>query len=204
MSLNDHWSEVVGRPWKLSDTACRRRPRRTPLVLAQGLSELEFHDADCVIYLRGIHRLGFGSESILRKHYEQYGDVEKMFFSNAHELPLGSKRTQVRVRPSSIALLLMARPAEAEKALAAGTVQIVKGVPISVRKFVNKDIRASVCGSRSIVSEQLGNKFDVESVPLGRDVFHEDDTAIETTSADGEGNVDDARSSSSSNADCAA
>jgi hypothetical protein len=114
--------------------------RSTPLILAQGLSELEDEDANCVIYLRGIHRFGFNSESILRQHFEQYGHIKKVFFSNAHQKPAGSRNARVRIRPSSIALILMSNAEEVSKALSAGDIQDVNGVQITARKFVRKEV----------------------------------------------------------------
>jgi len=202
MGFNDRPPRGIARPSKFGGTDWGQRScRKTPLVFAQSLAEVEGHDPDCVIYVRGIHRLGFDSEKVLRKHYGQFGKVEKICFSNMHELPPGSKRARVRVRPSSIALILLARPEEASMALAAGDVQIVDGVPINVRKFVHKDLRESAGSPSSIVLDQLCENNGVEFASSGRGEIDTNDTSSESTSVGAESNADDARSSSSSNAD---
>jgi len=162
----------------------RRDGRKTPLVLARGLSELEDHDPDCVIYARGIHRLGFDSESILRGHYERYGRVERIFFSNAHETPHGLKhsRGRVRVRPSSIALILMASPEEAATALALGDVQVIHGVPIVVRKFVHRDERASIISPTSSFSDDAISEST--SMSTENDANHAPSSSSSDTSAE--------------------
>jgi hypothetical protein len=146
---------------KSNNTAATRSRRRrlrttTPLNLARGLSELEEHDAQCVLYVRGIFALGFESEEILRQHYQKYGEVEKIFFSNVHKLPEGAKSSQIRVRPSNIALILMGSCEQAAKALAAGSLQEVAGVQISVRRFIPKEqtFNDSECTLTAASSEQ--------------------------------------------------
>jgi len=200
--LNARPPNGIARPWKLGSTYWGQRScRKTPLVFAQSLAELEGHDPDCVIYVRGVHRLGFDSEKVLRKHYGQFGKVEKILLSNMHELPPGSKRARLRVRPSSIALILLAHPEEASMALAAGDVQIVDGVPINVRKFVHKDLRESVCSPSSIVPDQLDQNSVVQFASSGRGETDMNDTSSESTSVGAECNADDTRSSSSSFSD---
>jgi hypothetical protein len=167
----------------------REKCRVTPLVLAQGLLALENENADCVIYLRGIHRLGFNSESILRQHYQRYGNVKKIFLSNAHEKPARSKSnrfTRVRIRPSSIALILMSKAEEVAEALAAGDIQWVQGVEINARKFIRKEMNGGSSKLDSDVSDHNESQVPVavSSVPGSLNESNEDDMGSESTVGD--------------------
>jgi hypothetical protein len=121
-------------------TSRKQRSRRCQLLLGSILNELQDEDADCIIFARRIQRLGFNSETILRNHYDQYGKVEKVLLSNAHDHAQctdnpGNPRHVVRLRPSGLALILMADRESAAAIIAAGPVQRVEGVDVQVRRF---------------------------------------------------------------------
>jgi hypothetical protein len=184
----------------------REKCRVTPLVLAQGLLALENEDADCVIYLRGVHRLGFNSESILRQHYQRYGNIKNIFLSNAHEKPAKTKNnrfTRVRIRPSSIALILMSKAEEVADALAAGDVQWVQGVEINARKFVRKEMNG---GSGKLDSDVADHNEScgpvaVSSVPNGLNESNTDDMSSESTVGDPYGVESNSHGENASEAD---
>jgi hypothetical protein len=98
------------------------------------LNELQEEDADCIVFARRIQRLGFDSQRILRNHFKQYGKVEKVLLSNAHQ---HSEHTDssLRLRPSGLALILMANRDSAAAILAEGDVQRVQGVDVQIRRF---------------------------------------------------------------------
>jgi hypothetical protein len=119
-------------------TTRKQRSRRCQLLLGSILNELQDEDADCIVFARRIQRLGFHSEKILRNHYLQYGEVKKVLLSNAHDHTQctdNNPRHVVRLRPSGLALILMADRESAAAIIAAGEIQCVQDVDVQVRRF---------------------------------------------------------------------
>jgi hypothetical protein len=138
------WPSAGPNVYNPASNPCRRpkqpkqRNRRCQLLLGKILNELEDEDPNCIVFARKIQRLGFNSDEILRKHYEQYGEVRKVLLSNAHEYSQCAENTSslgVRMRPSGLALILMADPKAAANIFAAGSFQRVQGVDVQVRPF---------------------------------------------------------------------
>lgn len=122
----------------------KQRNRRCQLLLGKILNELEDEDPNCIVFARKIQRLGFDSDEILRKHYEQYGEVRKVLLSNAHEYSQcaeNSAAAGVRMRPSGLALILMADPKAAADIFAAGSFQRVQNVDVQVRRFERRSAK---------------------------------------------------------------
>eukprot|EP00401_Gymnodinium_catenatum_P066119 CAMPEP_0117528060 /NCGR_PEP_ID=MMETSP0784-20121206/37119_1 /TAXON_ID=39447 /ORGANISM="" /LENGTH=350 /DNA_ID=CAMNT_0005324333 /DNA_START=50 /DNA_END=1102 /DNA_ORIENTATION=- len=107
-----------------------RSRRRCQLKIATNLNELEGEDSSCILFARGIAKLGFDSCAILKAHYEKYGPVVKVLASNAHE-----KSEGMRVRPSGLAFVLMGLPQDAKQILNEGPLQVVNGMEIHIRAF---------------------------------------------------------------------
>mmetsp|Transcript_112492 Transcript_112492/g.363261 ORF Transcript_112492/g.363261 Transcript_112492/m.363261 type:complete len:306 (+) Transcript_112492:68-985(+) len=121
------------------------RRRHCRVLMAERLNELQKENAACVIYVGYINRLGFSSAELLREHYEQYGPVVKVLLSNAHERSTDGPFPQ-RVRPSRIGFILMEKPEDAARAIAAGETQIVSGVSVLIRNFEPRACRLEEAG----------------------------------------------------------
>jgi len=140
-----------------------RRPARvrvSQMTLASSLASMEDKDPECIIYVRQIQKLGLDSSEILRKHYEQYGEVDDILLSNAHE-KLGRTPFRVRLRPSGIGMVLMKRREDAQAAVAAGELQTVNNVTIRVRRFEARGERQTSCSAVLLAKEH--NLRDSES-----------------------------------------
>jgi len=138
------------------------RRRKCRVLMAERLSELQSEDTACVIYVGYINRLGFESAELLREHYERYGQVVKVLLPNAHERSEDGPFPQ-RVRPSHVGFVLMEKPEDAARAIAAGATQIVSGVPVLVRKFEPRappPEEAGEAGEGPEVAEEAANAAD--------------------------------------------
>jgi len=129
-----------------ADTRSPHRRRRCQMLLATQLKNLEEEDADCIVHVRQIHKLGFESSEVLQEYCEQFGPVKRVALSNAHE-KLGGAPFPVRVRPSGIGFVVMQTREDAAAVLAAGSIQLIQGVKIMFRRFFAKETPASPAAS---------------------------------------------------------
>merc|ERR1712228_933788 len=91
----------------------RRRPTHcSTLILATSLRALADKRPDCVIYCRKVQKLGLESDKKLFSHFEQYGPVDQVLLSNAHNRQ-PDDHTRIRIRASGIALVVMKKPEDA-------------------------------------------------------------------------------------------
>jgi hypothetical protein len=120
----------------------RRMKRHAVLLIATQLSELQSEDPDKVIIVRKINRLGFESADILTEHFSQFGHVNKVLLSNAHN-KMSDASHQVRLRPSGIGFLVFDTPEAAARVLAEGQTQIINGVEVVVRAFERRQVDSS-------------------------------------------------------------
>jgi hypothetical protein len=112
--------------------------RRSVCRLATSLTEVEDEDADCVIMVHRVHRLGFGSAEILRKHCQKSGAVLKVLLSNKHHKDNDDPK-DARLRPSGIAFVVMQDTHGAAAVLEAGEVQEIEGSQLRFRQFVKHE-----------------------------------------------------------------
>jgi hypothetical protein len=112
-----------------------RTKRCAPLQIATQLSELQTEDPGKIICVRKINRLGFDSADILKKHFEQYGRVDRVLLSNAHRKEPGVYSFPVRLRPSGIGFLVFNNPEIVAQILAVGESHIINGVEVQMRAF---------------------------------------------------------------------
>merc|ERR1740138_176310 len=135
----------------------KEKPKRGTggLLIGTVLNELNNEDPCKMIIVRKINRLGFGSASILKQYFGQFGIVEQVRLSNSHKKPEWSSGS-FRLRPSGIAFLVFADAQSASNAVAAGKSQVVAGAEIFVTEFVSRtelskdpsdDERRSRCSS---------------------------------------------------------
>mmetsp|Transcript_10648 Transcript_10648/g.16867 ORF Transcript_10648/g.16867 Transcript_10648/m.16867 type:complete len:582 (+) Transcript_10648:60-1805(+) len=116
--------------------------RRSVCMLATSLTEVEDEDADCVIMVHRVQRLGFGSAEILRKHCEKSGVVRKVLLSNKHHKDIDDPK-DARLRPSGIAFVVMQETQGAAVVLEAGEVQEIEGSQLRFRQFVKHEQHSS-------------------------------------------------------------
>jgi len=109
-----------------------RAPDEQDLTLRSIMQLLDPVDAACIIQVRRIKHLGFGSARALRAHYASFGAVDRVLVSHSH--------SQARVRPASMGFVVMEDAAGAKAVLAAGAEQMVGGCPIRVGAFERSGI----------------------------------------------------------------
>ena len=104
--------------------------------LAGLLSILDEHDENLVITVRKIHRLGFKSARALRKHFQQFGNVEKVLL-----LPSRPKSSDpdLKPRPASMGFIVMSSVEAANSALSSKDTHLIQGWPVFVQKFVRRE-----------------------------------------------------------------
>jgi hypothetical protein len=112
----------------------RRTKRRSVLLIATQLNELQAEDPNKIVIVRKINRLGFDSSNILKTHFGQFGHVEKVLLSNAHTKQPGVSY-QIRLRPSGIAFVVFESAEAAAQVLAQGEVHTICGLEVWVRAF---------------------------------------------------------------------
>jgi hypothetical protein len=132
----------------------RRTKRHATLLIATQLSELQSEDPDKIIIVRKINRLGFDSAEILKKHFTQFGLVEKVRLSNSHTKEPG-KSFQIRLRPSGIGFVVFENAEAAAKVLMQGETHMINGAEVRVRGFERRrcDSSSSVGGDEAIRDE---------------------------------------------------
>jgi hypothetical protein len=127
---------------KASDAHVGRRDRRRRNVcrLASNLTKVDGEDPNCVVMVHRVHRLGFESAEILRRHCEKFGRVLKVLLSNEHDKDHDDhENLRLRVRPSSIAIILMCDADGATAVINAGDVQEIEGARLNFRRFVRRE-----------------------------------------------------------------
>lgn len=99
--------------------------------LRKHLYDLAQVDSGRVLTVRKITRLGMDSPAPLKAYFSGFGTVERVMVSHANtKTPEG----HVRVRPATVAFVLMSKVEEAE-AIKACCEHIVQGVTVSVHDF---------------------------------------------------------------------
>jgi hypothetical protein len=136
----------------------KRRPKRCALLqLASHLNELQSKDPDKILMVRKINRLGFDSAPTLKKHFEQFGLVDTVRLSNAHQKEPGGHTFQVRLRPSGIGFVVFENSEAAARVMAEGETHIINGVEVHVRAFERRNCHAS-----ESADEEVGNNCGFE------------------------------------------
>jgi hypothetical protein len=113
--------------------------RRAPQTLSSSLRLLENENPDCLIIVRRIGKLGFKAARSLKKHYSAYGHVTKVLLAHSTARQYCDSQFTVKRRPSNLGFIQMATADGAQKVLAAGAVQEIEGVSVSVQRFERHD-----------------------------------------------------------------
>jgi len=110
--------------------------------LASLLQVLDEVDEACVLTVRKIHKLGLNSAQILREHFSQYGEIDRVMLLPSR--PKSSPNAQCtmqatlslhgKVRPASMAFVVM-RSRQPAIVARLNEIHIIEGHPIQVQKF---------------------------------------------------------------------
>jgi hypothetical protein len=106
--------------------------------LRQDLELLRQRQAENVIIVRKIKRLGFESPQLLDEHFSQYGEVNELLVAHSHVKPT-AKRPNGRVRPAALGFVVMANEEAAQNAFKAGADQMICGHFIELAPFESFD-----------------------------------------------------------------
>jgi hypothetical protein len=98
------------------------------------LSLLKHVDPAEVLMVRRVNRLGFNGKSLVRKHFEQFGKVLRVFM-----LPLRSRKKNVTL-PSKTGFIVMADAACCEVILRNEEHTILPGLSVSVGPFTHRGL----------------------------------------------------------------
>lgn len=126
----EYGAELMGGP---------KRGRKQPKTkntdsLRTLLGSLDGIDPSRIFAVRKVQCLGFDAAKAVRAHYESYGPVEQVLFAHSHVLSPCQQYVR-RVRPSSLAFVVMVSASDVEAALAAGPEQCVAGAQVQVERF---------------------------------------------------------------------
>jgi len=102
--------------------------------MKKGLEALRDCDADRVLIVRKIKKLGFESPERLKQHFSQFGGVQDVHVANSMMKP-SLKRPTGRLRPAALGFVVMEAAEGAQAALAHGSSHSVCSAQIEVCHF---------------------------------------------------------------------
>lgn len=104
--------------------------------LATLLKVLELEvDVECVLTVRKIHKLGISSANLLRDHFSQFGEVDRVMLLPSRPKSHGGLGTGVvKVRPASMAFVVM-RSRQPAIIARLHEIHTIQEHPIQVQKF---------------------------------------------------------------------
>lgn len=123
-----------GRPSSVEGPACPRVPEKVN-TLQTHLKQLQREDPEHVFIARGISRMGFGSQQLLKTHYSKYGRVVRVMVTHSKVKPVRGVGAQARIRPGSLGFVVMDSAASIARILAVGAEQTVDRFRIRVERF---------------------------------------------------------------------
>eukprot|EP00448_Togula_jolla_P015872 CAMPEP_0170593014 /NCGR_PEP_ID=MMETSP0224-20130122/13221_1 /TAXON_ID=285029 /ORGANISM="Togula jolla, Strain CCCM 725" /LENGTH=1013 /DNA_ID=CAMNT_0010916937 /DNA_START=77 /DNA_END=3118 /DNA_ORIENTATION=- len=156
--LNDLTEVAANKPLPARDTFG---------TLQSHLNYLRDEDPARVFIARKISGLGLQSHEVLAKHYSQYGQVLRVLAVCSKVRPFRGMGARPRIRPGSLAFVIMAEPEKVETILSTGAVQVVAGLQIRVERYQQMPVAESeqnrstsrrpeeVSGSVSVCSDSL-------------------------------------------------
>ena len=105
--------------------------------LSSLLEVIEGDSEECILTVRKIHRLGFKSARALRKHFSQFGRVDKILLLPSR--PKIADGEQAKPRPASMGFIVMESVGAAASALSKGDTHEVAVWQIQVQQFHRRD-----------------------------------------------------------------
>jgi hypothetical protein len=109
--------------------------RRAPQTLSTSLRILEEEDADCLLIVRRISKLGFKATRSLKQHFSSYGPVVKVLLAHSSARQYNDQQMHVKRRPSNLGFVQMATREATKLILAHGPLHDIEGVEVSVQRF---------------------------------------------------------------------
>jgi len=103
-------------------------------TLRTHLEALAEEDANRILIVRRINRLGFESPQHLQKHFSDFGAVCRVFVAHSRVKP-SAKRPVPRVRPAGLGFVLMETAEDALKIANSGPQMMINDVSIEVKLY---------------------------------------------------------------------
>lgn len=142
--------------------------------LRSHFSELDRVPCARIFLVRKIQRLGLGSADAVQAHFSAYGEVEGVLVAHSPVLS-GCKSYVRRLRPSNLAIVIMATASMAEKVHREGRDHIVNGCSVFVEPYERRGEVESNAESYDDASGDTESTFDGGS-SRNSDVFSESDS----------------------------
>lgn len=141
-------------------------------TLSTSLQLLANEDAECLLIVRRINKLGFKASGKLKQHFSSYGTVVRVLVAHSTVKQQG----EARRRPSCLGFVHMASAGAVGQILALGSEQEVDGASIRVQRFERQSIQAAAEGD-----EDCGN-FDAEGlIQIGSQQWQRQTSSASTT-----------------------
>eukprot|EP00927_Polykrikos_kofoidii_P009283 TRINITY_DN13867_c0_g1_i5.p1 TRINITY_DN13867_c0_g1~~TRINITY_DN13867_c0_g1_i5.p1 ORF type:complete len:255 (+),score=30.74 TRINITY_DN13867_c0_g1_i5:393-1157(+) len=113
-----------------------RRPKfHREISLSANLQALANEDSSCLLIIRGITKLGFQAPLLIKRYFEEYGTVARIYLAHSSFPKDAPGEARVRHRPSNMGFLQMKTANAVARILARGETQVVHGVEIRVQQF---------------------------------------------------------------------
>eukprot|EP00746_Dinoflagellata_sp_MGD_P160880 gnl/MRDRNA2_/MRDRNA2_87824_c0_seq1.p1 gnl/MRDRNA2_/MRDRNA2_87824_c0~~gnl/MRDRNA2_/MRDRNA2_87824_c0_seq1.p1 ORF type:complete len:319 (+),score=79.05 gnl/MRDRNA2_/MRDRNA2_87824_c0_seq1:173-1129(+) len=103
-------------------------------TLRTHLEALAEEDANRILIVRRINRLGFESPQLLQNHFAEFGEVRRVFVAHSRVKP-SAKRPVPRVRPAGLGFVLMETAEDAQKVANSGPQMMINDVSIEVKLY---------------------------------------------------------------------
>jgi hypothetical protein len=103
-------------------------------TLRTHLEALADEDANRILIVRRINRLGFESPQHLQTHFSEFGKVRRVFVAHSRVKP-SAKRPVPRVRPAGLGFVLMETTEDALKIANSGPQMMINDVSIEVKLY---------------------------------------------------------------------
>jgi hypothetical protein len=128
-------SPKPSQPAKAAGGDANSSRRRAPQTLSTSLRLLEDENADCVLIVRRISKLGFKATRSLKQHFASYGQVVKVLLAHSTARQYNDQQFHIKRRPSNLGFVQMATNEAAQAILAQGSSHEIEGVSVSVQRF---------------------------------------------------------------------
>jgi len=104
-------------------------------TLSDHLVEVSEADPRCVFVVRQIHKFGFQSCELLRRHYSHYGTVHRVLVADKRVKCFPGSTGERKTRPGGMGLIIMDDAGSTSRILSAGCEQLVFGNMIVVQPY---------------------------------------------------------------------
>jgi hypothetical protein len=134
-TMPEHNAKVAEQTTLNANASKASSRRRMPQTLSTSLRLLENEDADCLLIVRRIGKLGFKATRSLKNHFKEYGPVVKVLLAHSTARQYCDQQFQVKRRPSNLGFIQMGTAEATRKVLEAGPSQEIEGVQVCVQRF---------------------------------------------------------------------